>query len=165
MSAISIFAEDADDSALDFYIGGGKNDGCHLRIGGLEANLSGGLAVEALERGFFIADKSDDDFTGVGDLRLLNDDVIAIENMIFVHRVAFDLQDECVLPAAEIGERNGFAILDGFKRTACGDASNKRQADGVALDDLIANGFGQLRNFDGAALIVTAADEALFLKR
>src|SRR5579859_1323653 len=121
-----VLAEDADDAALDFHVGGGGDDGSHLRIGGLEANLAGGLAVETLKRGFVVADKSDDDFTRVGDLRLLDDDVIAIENVILVHRVTLHLQDECVLSAAEISERNCLAILDGFERAAGGDAANER---------------------------------------
>jgi hypothetical protein len=160
----SVFSEDADDAALDLYFGGGQDDGLHLRVGGLETDFSAGFAVEALEGGLFAADQGDDDFAGIRDLSLLDDDVVAVEDVVVAHGIALDLKDEAVLATGEVAEGDGFAVFDGFERAAGGDPAGEGQLDDVALENLFTDGPWELRDFDGTALIVAAADEALALE-
>src|SRR5690348_3618598 len=114
---------------------------------------------------FFSSRRRHTRWTGDWSSDVCSSDLIAVENVIVLHGVALHLENESVLAAREIAERDGFAILDGFEGTAGGDASHERKADGMAFDDLLAHGLGKLRDFDGAGLIVAAADEAFFLKR
>jgi hypothetical protein len=64
----SVFAQDADDTPLNFHFGGGQDDGLHLGIRRLEANLSAGFPVEPLERCFIAADQRDHNFALIGNL-------------------------------------------------------------------------------------------------
>ena len=50
-----IFPEHSDDTPLNFHIACWNNDRGHLGVCGLKANLSGALAIEALEGGFVAA--------------------------------------------------------------------------------------------------------------
>ncbi len=136
-----------------------------MRIGWLQADFAGAFAVEALERGFIAAYQGDYDVARIYDVGLLHDDEVAVEDVIVAHGFAFNLQDEIILAAGEIGERERFAIFDGFDRAAGSDAAEKRQIGGAAGDDCLGNGFHELRNFDRAALVVSAADEAFLLER
>src|SRR5208337_710443 len=63
-----------------------------------------------------------------------------------------------------ITQGNGLAFLDGFERAAGGDAANQRKLLDAALNDLFLHGLRQLHDFDRAALVITAPDEALFLE-
>jgi hypothetical protein len=74
----SKLAENPDDAALNLYIGCGHNDGTHFRIRRLQTNFPARLAVKAFQRGFVIADQCHNDFAGIGNLRRLDDHVIAI---------------------------------------------------------------------------------------
>ena len=158
----SVFAEDADHTALDFDVPGRNDDGVHLAIGRLEADLAARFAVEALERGVGAANEGDDDFTGIGDLGLLDDDVIAVQDVVLNHGVALHLKHIAIAAIGEIAEREGFAVLDGFHGTAGSDAPGQRKLDGLAVSHLLADRLGQLVNFDRAALVIAAADEAFF---
>src|ERR1700681_2533495 len=65
----------------------------------------------------------------------------------------------------KVSERKRLAFLHSFERTTRGDAAHEGKLLHLALEHLILHRFGQLKNFDGAALIVAAANEALFLQR
>src|SRR5712692_6402436 len=160
----SIFAQDANDPALDFHLGGRDDDCLHLGVSWLEADLAAGLAVEALEDRFAAADQRDDDFAGIGHLGLLDHNKVAIEDVVFHHRIALHLQNEGVAPAGEITERNRLAVFDGLERLACGDAAGQRQLDCLALDHLLADRLGELHHLNRTALVVAAADETLALE-
>src|SRR5579863_10252694 len=96
-----VFSEDAHDAALDADIGRGNDDGGHLRVGRLQADLAAGLAIETLYGGFVLADQRHDDFTGVRNLSLLDDDVIAVKDVVVAHGFALHLEDERILAAAK----------------------------------------------------------------
>ena len=93
-NTLSVFAEDADDAALDFDVAGGNHDGSHFGVGGLQADFAGAFAIEALQSCLFPAHESDDDVAGIGNLRLFANDEIAIHDVILDHGIAFDLKDE-----------------------------------------------------------------------
>ena len=48
---LAVLAENAEDAALDGYLGGGDIDGVHFRVGRLEADQVA-LVEEALQGGF-----------------------------------------------------------------------------------------------------------------
>src|SRR5208283_3273333 len=56
------------------------------------------------------------------------------------------------------------ALLDRFQRAAGGDAANQRELLDAALNHLFFHRLWQLHDFDGAALVITAPDKALFLE-
>lgn len=160
-----ILAEDADYAALDADICGWDYDWGHLRIGWLQADFAGAFAVETLEGGFIAAYQGDYDVAGVHYVGLFDDDEVTVEDVIVAHGFALDLQDEIILAASEIGERERFAIFDGFDGPAGSDAAEKRKIGGAPGDDGLGNGFHELRDFDRAALVVAAADEAFLFER
>lgn len=55
----SVFAEDAEDFALNADVGGGGVDRSHFVVGGLQADHAA-LAIEALEGGVGAVDEGDD---------------------------------------------------------------------------------------------------------
>ena len=85
--------------------------------------------------------------------------------MIFNHGSALDLQDKRIAAAREIAQRNRFALFHGLQRTSRRDSSYQRKLLHLAVDDLFLDRLRQLDDLDGAALIVTAANEALLLER
>lgn len=159
-----VFAKNADDAALNADFASVHYDGRHLGVGGLQANLAARLAEEALQSGVAVTYQGYDDLAGIYDLSLLDDDVVAIENVVVAHGFAADLKDEIILAASEVGEGKRFAIFDCFDGVASGDAAHKRKIGGAAGSKLIAYGLGELADFDGAALIVAAANETLLLE-
>ena len=82
----------------------GENHRLHLGISGLQTNLPSGLAVETLERGFIAANQGDDDFAGIGHLRLLDDHEIAVQDVIVHHGIAFHAKYIVILPARELAQ-------------------------------------------------------------
>jgi len=85
-----VLAEDAEDAALDGDLGGGDDDGVHFGVGGLEAD-HGALEVEALEGGFGSADEGDDDFALAGGAGALDEDVVAVDDVLVAHGFSTDL--------------------------------------------------------------------------
>jgi len=59
----------------------GYHDRSHGGVGGLKANL-GAFAVEALQRGVGAIHQRDHDFAVAGRIGFLDEDVIAIDNML-----------------------------------------------------------------------------------
>ena len=118
-------------------------DGRHLRIGRLQTNLPARLAVKTFHRGFVFADKRHNDFSGIGHLRLLNDDVIAIEDVVVAHRFALHLQDEGILTAGKIRERNRLAGPRPLRAAGRRQSSCQRQLDHMCRSRICSRtGFG-----------------------
>src|SRR6266852_3556874 len=159
-----VFAKDADDTALNFDVVGGHHDGSHVGICRLQTNLTGAFAIEALE-GCFFADQRHDDVARIGDLGLLAHHEVAVHDVIVVHGSAFDLQDKRIAATREIAQRYRLALFHGLQRTSRRDPSHQGKFLHLAIGYLLLDRLRQLDNLDGAALIVTAANEAFFLKR
>ncbi len=94
-----IFAQDADDATLNFYVVGRQQDGSHFGIRRLQTYLAGSFAIEALESCFLAADQRHDDIAGVGNLGLLAYNEVAVHDVIFDHGRAFDLQHKGIAAA------------------------------------------------------------------
>ncbi len=84
--------------------------------------------------------------------------------MILNHGSALDLQDKGIAATREIAQRNRFAFYNGFQGASGGDPSHEGKLLQFAIADLILDRLRQLDDFDGAALIVAAANEAFFLE-
>ncbi len=122
-----VFTQDAEDLALDADIGGGRVDGSHLGIGGLEAD-HGALAIEALEGGVGAVDKGDDNLSLAGGVSAFDEDVVSGDDVLVAHGVATDFECEDFAVADDIGQRDALGGLDGLDGLSGGDASQQRQA-------------------------------------
>src|SRR5258708_40273851 len=96
---------------------------------------------------------------------MLAKEEVSIHDVILNHRCAFYLQGKRSAAARKIPEGERLALFDGFERTPRGDTPDQRQFLHFALDHLVLHGFRQLQNFDGAALVVTAANKTFLLER
>ena len=153
----SVFAEHAENAALDGDVGGGDDDGVHFGVGGLEAN-HGALEVEALEGGFGSADEGDDDFALAGGAGAFDEDVVAVDDVLVAHGFAADLEGEDFAVADDVAEGDGLRGFGGFDGQAGGDAAHEGQAVGGA--GAAARG----QDVERAAAVVGARDEALVLE-
>src|SRR5262249_58975741 len=80
-------------------VAGADEDGGHLGVGGLEADVVL-LGVEVLHRRL-VADEGDHDVAALGGDLLADEDVVAAEDAGLDHRVAVDAQAEDVAAAAD----------------------------------------------------------------
>src|SRR5207245_9630601 len=115
----------ADDLALALHVPG--VDRLHLAVRGLEPDAIA-LLVEALEgRGVVVEDRDDDLAVARGVLRL-DDDVVAVVDVVLDHRLPADPEHERVVPRRELGrkgDRHG-PVLIGLDRLARGDLADDR---------------------------------------
>ena len=121
---LGVFAEDAEDFALDADVGGGGVDGGHLAVGGLEAD-HGALAVEALEGGVGAVDEGDDDLAFAGGAGSFDQHVISGDDVLVAHGVAADFESEDLAVADDVVEGDAFGGFDGFDGLAGGDAAEQ----------------------------------------
>src|SRR4051812_41743915 len=154
-------AEDADDYALDADAVGLDDAGLHRVVGGLEADLAAFLEV-ALEGGLAGVEEGDDLFAVLGRVAALDDDVVAVAEVVFDHGFAADAQDvDAVLGLEHRLEVDLLAVFDGFDGRAGGDVAQERELGGAVFvrkalvgDDLERAGF-----------VLVAAEDALLLQR
>ena len=92
----------------------------------LQADYVSGLAVQPFQGGFVSRDQRDHDIAVVRLGRFVQQDHIAVADVVVDHGVAAHFQGEGVAAAGEIGEVQGFALLDGLHRRARGDAAHQR---------------------------------------
>ncbi len=156
-SGSAVLAEDAEDLALDGDAGGGGVDGCHLGVGGLEADHRA-FAVEAFEGGLGAVDEGDDDLALAGGAGSFDEDVVSGDDVFVAHGVAADLEGEDVAVADDVVEGDALGVFDGLDGMAGGDASHEGEPVGA-----FSAGAGG-KNVDGAAAIVGALEEALGLE-
>ena len=136
---------------------GWTDDRLHRRIGRLQADVAL-LAIELLQRDVGAVEQRDHHFAVVGRAAILDDDVVAVADLLVDHRVPFDAEDVGVALADQIlGDRDGFAADDRLDRPAGGDVAEQRQFDGAAAE-------AGRDQFDRAAPVPGALDEALFLQ-
>ena len=119
---LGIFAEHAQDFALNADAGGLGVDGGHLGVGGLEADEVA-FAVETLEGGVGAVNEGDDDFALAGGAGALDQNVIAGDNVLVAHRVAADFEGEDFAVADDVAEGDAFGGFDGLYGLTCSDAA------------------------------------------
>src|SRR5262245_16442991 len=154
-----VFPDDADDDALHDDVALVEAQRLQRVVGGLQPDPPTGLAVESLDRGAFSVDERDHRLAGVGLVSLLNDDIVAVLDVLVDHRVAANLQDiAATAPGQElVGYRDGLVAGHGFDGGTGGDEPEQRQLGraGLALGG---------HDLDRGTLIVGAPDVALALE-
>src|SRR5688572_19569352 len=110
-----IAAEDANHDALDLAAVRLDDAGLHRAVGGLEADAVAAFLVESLEGRFAAVQQGDDLLAVAGGLAALDDDVVAIAEVILDHALAADAQDvDAVLGVEHRLEVDLLAVLDGL---------------------------------------------------
>src|ERR1041384_5072944 len=154
-----VFPDDADHDALDDDVALIEPQGLHLVVCRLQPDPAAGLAVEPLDRGAFPMDQCDHGLAGVGLVAFLNDDVVAVLDVLVDHRVAAHLQDVAAAAARQelVWDGDRLITRDGFDGRARGDQPGQGELGGTGLalggDD-----------FDRPALVVRAPDVAFALE-
>src|SRR5690348_6179536 len=158
-----VLAQDADDAALDLDGGGWNHDGLHGGIRGLQAD---GVAflVEALQGSVGAIHQRDDDIAIASNLGFFHQDVVAIENGFILHGVAADFEDKHVTGAGEISQGDGFRVFQRLDRAAGGDAAYERQHGAGVPAQRLLQAAARREQFDGAAAVVVALQQALFFQ-
>ncbi len=152
-----VLAKYAEDAALDGDLGGGDDDGVHFCVGGLQADHAA-FQIEAFEGGFGSSDEGDDDFSLAGGAGALDENVVAVDDVLVAHGFATNLEGEDFAIADDVAEGDALRVFDGFNGEAGGDAAHEGQAVGGA--GAAARG----QNIERAAAVVGARDEALVLE-
>jgi hypothetical protein len=107
----------------------GTTSGCHRRVGRLQPHLPV-LAVELLQRDVGAAEQRDHHLAVVGRLPILDDDEVAVADLLVDHRVALDPQDVRVALADQrFGHGDRLVARDGLDGTAGRDVPEQRQLD------------------------------------
>src|SRR5258705_27260 len=151
-----VFAEDAENFALDADVCGGGVDWGHFGVGGLQADHAA-FAVEAFEGGIGTVDEGDDDLAFTGGAGALDQDVVSGDDVLVAHGVAAYLKGEDLPVADDVGQGDAFRGLDGFDGLSGCDAAQERQA----IEALFAAADGE--NIDRTAAIIGSLKQALAL--
>ena len=125
---LCVFAEDAEDLALNADVGGGGVDGGHLRVGGLQADHAA-FAVKALEGGIGAVDQGDDDLPFAGGAGALDQNIVARDDVLVAHGVSADLEGEDFAVADDVRERDALGGFNGLDGLAGSDATQSRAGD------------------------------------
>src|SRR5262245_1455774 len=102
----SVFPQHTNHASLNPDVARRFDNRPHLGVGRLQTDFPGTLAIKPFERRFFSPDQRNHDISGVGYLRLLAHHKVAVQDVVFDHRTALDLQDKRVSAASEVSERN-----------------------------------------------------------
>ena len=136
---------------------GCDDDRLHRGVRRLQADVPL-LAIELLQRDVGAVEQRDDHLAVVGGPAILDDDVVAVADLLVDHRVALDAQHVGVALADEIlGHGDRLAADDRFDRRAGGDVPEQRQLDRPAAE-------ARRDQLDRPAPVPRALDEALFLQ-
>src|SRR2546425_8168673 len=148
-----IFPDDTDHHALDDDVALVEAQRLHLVVGRLQPDPAAGLAVEPFHGGAFTMDERDHGLAGVGLVAFLNDDVVAILDVLVDHRVATHLQDVAApAPRQElVRHRDRLVTRHRFDGRTGRDKSEQRQLGGAGLT------LGR-DDFDRPALVMRAPD-------
>src|SRR6266545_1552008 len=148
-----VFPDDADDHALHDDVALIEAQWLQRIVRRLQPDPPAGLAVKPLYRGAFSMDECDHRLAGVGLVAFLDDDVVAVLDMLGDHRVAAHLQDVAAATPGQqlIGYGDGFTLRHGLDRRAGGDQTQQRQLRRPGLT------LGR-NDLDRPALVVRAPD-------
>src|SRR6266850_7797541 len=152
-----ILSHHADDDALHLYLVGIDHQRLHRRVGGLQADTAV-LPVELLQRHVEPAEQRDHHFAVVRRLAVLDDDEIAVADLLVDHRIAPDAQHIRIALAGE-RFRNRDRLRSGNRldwRTG-GDKSQQGKFQRPSSD-------ARRDEFHRPASIPCAPDEPLLLK-
>lgn len=122
-----VFAEDAQDSALDGDLRRRNEDGLHFSVCGLQTHHVS-LRVKTLQRGFGTMDEGHDDLALACGSGALNQNIIAIDDVLIAHGIAADFKGEDIFVSNYVAQGDGlevFSCLDG--EPGC-DPAGQRQA-------------------------------------
>src|SRR5215467_2735220 len=108
-----VLAQHPDDSSLYLYGSCGNDDWFHPRIRRLQSDFVA-FAIQAFEGSISACDQRHNDVPVVSDLSLLNEHIIAIENVLILHGVAAYLEYEGIFRAGEVRQRDAFWSFYGF---------------------------------------------------
>src|SRR5688572_13219260 len=123
----------ADHDALHLALVGVDDARLHALVGRLEADLVAAFLVEALERGLAAVEQGHDLLAVARALAALDDDVVAVAEVVVDHAVAADAQDvHPVLRVEHLLEVELLAVFDGLDGGAGGDVAEQREL-GAAL--------------------------------
>ncbi len=136
-----VLAEHSDHAPLDLDVRGGDNDGFHLGVCRLQADLVRSFLEEALQRGFCSADQRNYDVTILGRVGGFYKDVVAIADVIVHHGITLHSQYiNLSFAAGEIAERKVFGLRNRFHRLARRNTAEQRELEvGYRLE---VNGLG-----------------------
>src|SRR5215210_3760532 len=101
-TAPSVLPEDADDDSPHPHVLFVHVDRLHRAVGGLQADGASALPVELLEGGVLAAEERDHHLAVARGLAVLDDDVVAVADLLLDHGVALDLKDVCAPPAEHV---------------------------------------------------------------
>src|SRR5215510_1292719 len=77
----SVFPQHTNHASLNPDVAGRFDDRPHLRVGRLQTDFAGTLAIKPFERRFFSPDQRNHDISGVGYLRLLAHHKVAVQDV------------------------------------------------------------------------------------
>src|SRR5919108_1664651 len=148
-----VFPDDADHHALHDHVALVETQRLQVLVGGLQPDPAAGLAVKALDRGALSMDQRDHGLAGIGLVTLLNDDVVAVLDVLVDHGVPAHLQDVAATAPRKqlIGNRDRFVVADRLDRLSGGDESEQRQLRGAGLTF-------RRHHLDRPTLVMRAAD-------
>ena len=105
-------------------------DRLHGLVGRLEADPIA-LAEEPLQGRLAVVVADGDDLAVAGRFLALDDDVIAVGDVVLDHRVARDAEGELVVGPFPLAEAELLILLDGLDRLAGGDPADQLQPRGL----------------------------------
>src|SRR3989441_5729480 len=148
-----VFPDDADDHALHDDVALVEPQRLQRVVGRLQPDPPAGLGVKAFDRGAFSMDERDHGLAGVGLVAFLNDDVIAVLDVLVDHGVAADLQDVAAPAPRQELIRHGDRLVTGDRldRSAGRDKTEQGKLGRAGLS------LGR-HDFDGPALVMSAPD-------
>src|SRR2546427_5119567 len=130
-----IFPDDANHHALDDDVALVEPQRLHLVVSRLQPDPPARLAVEPLYRGPFPMDERNHGLAGLGLVAFLNDDVVAVLDVLVDHRIAAHLEDVAASASRQqlVGHGDRLVTRDRFDRRAGGDQPEQRQLRGAGL--------------------------------
>ena len=154
---LPVFAQHAQDAALNGHVRCRNVDRVHFEIGRLQADYVA-LGVKAFERRFVSVHESHDDFALAGCSCPFDENVVAVDDVLVAHGVSTHLEGEDIAVADDVVQRDGFGRLDCFDRQTGGNSASEGKLETGA-------GAGPWRQqVDGSAAVVHAVEHALLFK-
>src|SRR5262245_54658132 len=152
-----VLPHDPHDHALHLDLRGVDEHRQHRRVGWLESHAAV-VAIELLQGDVRPADECNDHFAVLGRFPVLDDDEIAVADLLVDHRVAPDAQDVGFATANQIfGDGDHLVRGDGLDGNSGGDVAEHWQLDRAMPGS-------RREQFDRTAAVPGSTDEALLLE-
>ena len=121
---LAVFAQDAQYTALNGYLGGWNVDWLHFHIGWLQSN-DAAFGVKALQCGLGTVNQSNHDFALTGGTGSFYQHVIPADDVFVAHGIAPYLECEDIAIADYIVQRDAIGEFGGLDWEACGDLAGQ----------------------------------------